>query len=215
MRYQSNSIRQPKSTTVIALRICDLSIALPLSLILAIPMLLIALAIKLDDGDSVFFRQVRVGKGTQLFTILKFRTMHTDKHRIMGNEHHGIPSKEARAQFQTTSVNDRRITRVGKVLRPTHLDELPQIFNVILGHMSLVGVRPDVPVQEADYSPEVWQERHLLRPGMTGFAQVDGTVGNTEQRTAQDLLWVRNASPGAYFVTLFKTTAKVLKSNSL
>lgn len=215
MSHQFGPFREPKKTTVIVLRICDLFIALPLALIFLIPMLVIALAIRLDDSGSVFFRQVRIGKGTRPFKVLKFRTMHTDNNRIMGNEHQGSPSDKARAQFQTTTFNDSRITRVGKVLRPTHLDELPQLFNIVLGHMSLVGVRPDVPVQEADYSPEVWQERHLLRPGMTGFAQVDSTVANTDQRTAQDLRWVRNASLGAYFLTMIRTFAKVLRRNSL
>jgi lipopolysaccharide/colanic/teichoic acid biosynthesis glycosyltransferase len=209
------SHQKPKITTVIALRICDLCIAIPMLLILCIPMLLIAMAIRLDDGDSVFFRQIRVGRGAKPFAILKFRTMFTDKNRVMGNEYQGVPSAEARAQFQTTKPNDSRITRVGKVLRPTHLDELPQLVNVILGHMSLVGVRPDVPVQEADYSPDVWHERHLLRPGVTGFAQVDSTVVSTEQRTARDLCWVRSATVGAYFITLLKTLLKVVRRNSL
>ena len=212
---QSPSVRKPAASTVIALRICDLCIAVPMALIFAVPMLVAALAIWLEDRDAVLFKQVRVGQGTRPFKIFKFRTMYTDKSRLMGDEYKGAPSQEARAQFQTTTANDSRITKVGKVLRPTHMDELPQLLNVVLGHMSLVGVRPDVPVQEADYTPEVWQERHLLRPGITGFAQVDPAVVVTEQRTEQDLRWVRNASVAAYFQTLLKTVTKVLKRNSL
>ncbi len=207
--------QKPKATTIIAMRICDLFIAVPVAIIFAIPMLVAAFAIWLEDRDSVLFKQTRVGQGTRPFKILKFRTMYTDKSRVMGDEHKSSPSKEARAQFQTTSANDSRITKVGKVLRPIHMDEMPQLLNVVLGHMSLVGVRPDVPVQEADYTPEVWQERHLLRPGITGFAQVDSTVQNTAQRTAQDLRWVRNPSVGAYAQTLLQTVTKVLKRNSL
>ncbi|WP_164662031.1 sugar transferase [Tropicibacter sp. Alg240-R139] len=215
MSQSHSSIRKPKTATVVALRLCDLCIAVPMALLFAIPMLIAALAIWLEDRDSVLFKQIRVGQGTRPFKIFKFRTMYTDKSRMMGDEHKGAPSEEARAQFQTTSANDSRITKVGKVLRPTHMDELPQLLNVVLGHMSLVGVRPDVPVQEADYTPEVWQDRHLLRPGITGFAQVDSTVETTEQRTAQDLRWVRNASVAAYVQTLLKTVTKVLKRNSL
>ncbi len=215
MSQLQTSFQKPKTATVISMRICDLCIAVPMALIVAVPMMVVALAIWLEDRDSVLFKQVRVGQETRPFKIFKFRTMYTDKNRIMGDEYQGSPSQEARAQFQTTSANDNRITGVGKILRPTHLDELPQLLNVVLGDMSLVGVRPDVPVQEADYSPEVWQERHLLRPGITGLAQVDSTIENTEQRTSQDLRWVRSASVLLYFQTLFKTISKVMKRNSL
>lgn len=209
------SARKPTALTIISIRICDLCIAVPMTALLALPMLIAAAAIWLEDRDSVLFTQVRVGQGTRRFKIYKLRTMRSDNSRLKGDEHTGHPSKEARAQFQTTKPNDGRITKVGRVLRPIHMDELPQLFNVIFGHMSLVGVRPDVPVQEADYTPEVWQERHQLRPGITGFAQVDPTVQTSEQRTTQDLRWVRNASLGAYFWTLLRTVSKVLKRNSL
>lgn len=201
--------------TTLALRVCDLAIAIPMLVFFFFPMVVIACCIWLEDRDAVFFRQMRVGRETRPFMILKFRTMITDNNRFMGDAHSSGISKEARAQFKTTTKNDSRITRVGKVLRPSHLDELPQLINVLLGDMSLVGVRPDVPVQEADYTPEQWQERHILRPGITGFAQVDDTIQNTDQRTAQDLRWVWNASVTLYFQTLFKTVIKVFKRNSL
>lgn len=215
MSQPHNISQSPKTATVIVMRIFDLCISVPMLLIFAVPMMVTALAIWIEDRDSVIFKQVRVGQGTRPFKIYKFRTMYIDKNRVMGDEYKGAPSEEARAKFQTTSANDSRITRVGKVLRPTHMDELPQLLNVVLGHMSLVGVRPDVPVQEADYESEVWQERHLLRPGITGFAQVDSSIMSTEQRTAADLSWVRDASVWAYFWTLLMTVMKVLKRNSL
>ena len=205
----------PNWWTVAALRICDLCIAVPALFLLAIPMVIAALAIWVEDRDRILFKQVRVGRGTRRFIIFKFRTMYTDETRIMVDEFNGIPSPEARAQFQTTSNNDERITNVGKLLRPTHLDELPQLFNVILGDMSIVGVRPDVPVQEVDYSPEVWQQRHRLRPGITGLAQVDSTIISTEQRTIQDLRWVNNASLRTYLETIIRTIVKILQRNSL
>lgn len=120
-----------------------------------------------------------------------------------------------REKFITTSANDTRITQVGRFLRPAHLDELPQLLNVFLGEMSLVGVRPDVAVQEADYEPQEWIDRHVLRPGITGMAQVDPTVDSMKARTERDLTWVRNRSVGLYFRLLLETVGKVLKRNSL
>lgn len=207
--------QRPTKRTLMLIRLLDLCIVIPMIFIFAIPMLVAAMAIWLEDRGSVLFIQTRVGQGNHRFKILKFRTMFTDHNRILGDEHVGLPSQEARAQFETTSTNDKRVTKVGKVLRPAHLDELPQLLNVFLGQMSLVGVRPDVPVQEADYMPEVWQERHRLKPGITGLAQVDSTVENTEQRTIQDLKWVQNASVGLYLLIILKTFAKVLKRNSV
>ena len=94
-----------------------------------------------------------------------------------------------------TQTNDARITRVGQFIRRTSIDELPQIFNVLLGHMSLVGPRPDVPVQKALYSPQDWASRCSVRPGITGLAQaLIRSEGTHEDRLALDLRYVREAS---------------------
>ena len=117
-------------------------------------------------------------------------------------------------KFQTTAINDTRVTKVGRFIRPSHLDELPQLFNVIRGEMSLVGVRPDVPIQQLDYPSEIWQTRHHLKPGITGLAQINGSINSLELRTELDLFWVNNYNIQLYFTILFHTLLKVIKRNS-
>ena len=195
-------------------RLLDVLIAGPLLALVLVPMLIISLLIWFDDRDSVFFRQTRVGKNLKPFSILKFRTMFVDPDRASGEATLGN-AKSERPAFETTKQGDSRITKIGRFLRPTHLDELPQLINVVKGDMSLVGVRPDVPVQIADYSQEIWVRRHRFLPGITGVAQVAPNVESTEQRTRLDMEWVNNRSIRLYFAILFKTFGKVLKRNSL
>ena len=137
-------------------RAFDLTFALLGSALLAPISLIIWLAVKLDDGGPVFYRQTRVGWRGQPFEIIKFRTMRTGADRIGP----GI-----------TASGDPRITRVGRWLRKAKLDELPQLWNVLRGTMSLVGPRPELPQYVAHYSPE--QRRVLeLRPGITDEASI-------------------------------------------
>ena len=136
-----------------------------------------ALAVMLEGGRPVLFRQVRVGQGGREFGMYKFRSMVTNAAAI-GPYH--------------TSADDPRITRVGRFIRRTSLDELPQLFNVLLGDMSLVGPRPDVPAQRALYAPPDWDLRCSVRPGITGLAQARLRSAATEsQRLALDLQYVR------------------------
>ncbi len=94
-----------------------------------------------------------------------------------------------------TVVGDTRITRVGRIIRRLSIDELPQLLNVVIGDMSIVGPRPDVPAQKADYSQEDWQARHSVRPGITGWAQIHGrSIASPEERLARDLEYVRKHS---------------------
>ncbi len=195
-------------------RLFDVLIAGPLLALVLVPMLIISLLIWLDDRESVFFRQTRVGKNLKPFSILKFRTMFVDPDRASGETTLGNAKSEQSA-FETTKQGDSRITKIGRFLRPTHLDELPQLINVVKGDMSLVGVRPDVPVQIANYSQETWVRRHRFLPGITGVAQVAPNVETTEQRTSLDMEWVYNRSIRLYFTILFKTFGKVVKRNSL
>ena len=196
------------------MRVMDLALAVLMLFVSALPMLFIAGMILLDDGRPVLFRQVRVGRGGRRFTILKFRTMTHDRNRATGSVMGPITAAD-RLKFETTVSGDPRITRIGRVLRPLHIDELPQILNVFSGDMSMVGVRPDVPVQEADYTFQEWSRRHVLRPGITGLAQIDGSVNNMAARTALDLEWVCNRYIKLYLIVLFRTFFKVLKRNSL
>jgi lipopolysaccharide/colanic/teichoic acid biosynthesis glycosyltransferase len=154
-----------------------------LLLILCIPIfLVIALVIKVSSKGPVFFRQQRVGQYGRCFTFLKFRSMYTDNdpsvHReyttklIGGEIEHSPSTSDGKVIYKLT--NDKRITRVGKLLRRTSLDELPQLVNVLKGDMSLVGPRPAMPYELAAY--QTWHRRRVLevKPGITGLWQVTG-----------------------------------------
>lgn len=186
----------------VVIRLIDLLGAIILLAIACLPLLAIALAIRLSDGGPALFRQQRVGQGCEPFTIYKFRTM----------RHHSLDM--ASRENVSTMTGDPRITGIGTVLRPSHLDELPQILNVLKGDMSLVGVRPDTPVQERDYCAEHWQQRHLLRPGITGPSQLIRGDVTLPMRIAAEREWIANASIAKYLAVLFSTVGKVLSRSS-
>ena len=150
-------------------------------LILSTPLLLlIVLAIRLTSPGPVFFRQTRVGWRGRPFRMLKFRSMRD------GADREGPWS---------TAAGDARITPIGKLLRRSSVDELPQLLNVLRGDMSLVGPRPDVPEQRSLYTEEEWECRHRVRPGLTGWAQATLRHQATlEGRKALDLEYVRRCS---------------------
>ncbi|MHB1668863.1 MAG: sugar transferase [Thiomonas sp.] len=159
-------------------RLFDLATVLPAALLLALPMALVALAVWFDSGRPVLFGQLRVGRGGRPFKVLKFRSMVVDAERLGP---------------QRTASGDPRITRVGRILRRTSLDELPQLINVLRGDMSLVGPRPDVPAQAADYTPADWALRCSVRPGITGLAQaLYRSRATPQQRLQADLDYVRH-----------------------
>jgi exopolysaccharide biosynthesis polyprenyl glycosylphosphotransferase len=170
-------------------------------------LLLIAAAIKLDSRGPVFFRQVRVGQGGREFGVYKFRSMVVDadrmQHHLTGhNETDGLMFKMRR---------DPRVTRVGRFLRKWSLDELPQLFNVLLGTMSLVGPRPPLPAEVARYSGDV-RRRLLVKPGMTGLWQVSGRSDlSWEDGIRLDLYYVENWSLAADLSILWKTAGAVVK----
>jgi lipopolysaccharide/colanic/teichoic acid biosynthesis glycosyltransferase len=149
-------------------------------------MLLVALAIKLEDGFSapVFYRQYRVGQGNVSFNVLKFRSMCEDA--------------ESDGKAVWASKNDSRVTRVGNFLRNSRLDELPQIFNVLRGQMSIVGPRPERPefVRRLEEKIPYYSERHVVQPGVTGWAQLKYSYGASEEDAIQklqyDLYYIKN-----------------------
>ena len=161
-------------------RVLDITLSL-LVLVALSPLLVpVCVAIVLDSGFPVFFRQTRVGKGGREFGMLKFRSM--------------VANATATGPY-FTETNDSRITRVGHFIRRASIDELPQIINVLKGDMSLVGPRPDVPAQQSLYRPEDWQLRCSVQPGITGLAQVRGrSEMSFEQRVAFDLEYAKSAS---------------------
>ena len=130
-------------------RIFDLVWTVPVLIVISPLFALIAVAIKLDDGGPVFFTQVRVGQGGKPFTLRKFRTMGVSREGPL-----------------VTAAGDARVTIVGRILRETKLDELPELFNVLTGDMSLVGPRPEVPCY-VDLDGKLWQEVLRARPGIT------------------------------------------------
>jgi lipopolysaccharide/colanic/teichoic acid biosynthesis glycosyltransferase len=163
-------------------RVLDVIVSALALLLLAPLMLAVALAIALESGWPVLFRQQRVGQGDREFGLYKFRSMVKDAAAI-GPYH--------------TASDDPRITRSGRFIRRTSLDELPQLLNVLKGEMSLVGPRPDVPAQRALYAPADWRTRCSVRPGITGLAQaLLRSEATPQQRLELDLRYVREHSLG-------------------
>ena len=169
-------------------------------------MALAALAIRLDSPGSILFRQERVGKGELRFTVYKFRTMYRDAEeqleRLKG-------SNEATGPLFKMK-QDPRITRVGRILRRTSIDELPQLYNVLKGDMSLVGPRPPIPREVAQY--QEWHRRRLaVAPGITGLWQVSGRSDVTfDEMVLLDLYYIENWSLFMDFKVLLRTIPQVL-----
>jgi lipopolysaccharide/colanic/teichoic acid biosynthesis glycosyltransferase len=156
---------QPSFYRTVGKSAIDRSVAFLALLVLAPIVLVLALLVRLTLGKGVFYRQTRVGQGGRHFTVVKFRTMHADR-RQRSADHDG---PDRRVTHKTTA--DPRHTPFGRVLRRFSLDELPQLWNVLRGEMSLVGPRPELPLVVDRYHQ--WQHlRHLVKPGITGLWQV-------------------------------------------
>lgn len=173
-------------------RLFDIAVAAAALVFLLPFFLVVALAIKLDSPGPVFFRQPRVGRSNRPFRMHKFRSMRSDMHDLNANR-------------LTTGRDDDRVTRVGRFIRATSIDELPQVIDVLLGHMSIVGPRPHALGAKAggklywEVDGDYWR-RHSVKPGITGLAQVRGFRGTTfeeddlRNRLASDLEYVENWS---------------------
>jgi lipopolysaccharide/colanic/teichoic acid biosynthesis glycosyltransferase len=180
-------------------RLIDIIGALVLLIICIIPYIIIAFLIKLDSKGGIFYRQIRIGKDTKEFKIYKFRTMVNDADKIGG---------------YSTKVGDSRITKIGKVLRSTSLDEIPQFINVLIGDMSFIGPRPDVPDQIKNYTQKEWIKRHNVLPGITGIAQSRNRHGTTNSaRKKYDIFYNRKVSL-LLDIKIVLWTLKVLKKGS-
>jgi lipopolysaccharide/colanic/teichoic acid biosynthesis glycosyltransferase len=173
-----------------------------LALALASPLLLAAvLAIRLESPGAAIYRQRRVGKDGRVFDVLKLRTM------VDGAEHIGAGL--------AVNANDPRITRVGAFLRRTSLDELPNLLNVLLGDMSLIGPRPTLPAQVDQYT-ERQRGRLALKPGITGWAQVNGRASLPwAERIELDLYYIEHRSLALDLKILLRTPAMVLGGSGL
>jgi exopolysaccharide biosynthesis polyprenyl glycosylphosphotransferase len=165
-------------------RVADFTVSL-LFLAAVLPItFLVALAIKLESRGPVFYRQERVGLNGRIFRVWKFRSMRVDA------EKDGVP--------QWARAKDSRVTRVGRFIRATRIDEIPQIINVLEGDMSFIGPRPERPyfVQQLRREMPYYDLRHRVKPGITGWAQVNYRYGESiedaRQKLAYDLYYVKN-----------------------
>lgn len=184
----------------------DLILAIPMVVLLALPIMVIALAVKLDSPGPVLFRQQRLGRNHAHFEMLKFRTMFVDAEQRLDALAHLNESDGAMFKMQ----DDPRVTRVGAVLRRLSLDELPQLINVIRGDMSLVGPRPPLS-READAWEEDVARRQLVKPGITGLWQVSGRSNlSWEESVRLDLYYTENWSLAGDVVILARTALAVL-----
>jgi len=182
-------------------RALDIAVS-ALGLLIASPLLAAAIVtIRLESPGPALFRQLRVGRDGELFEMLKLRTM------IRGAERQGAGL--------AVDAGDPRITRAGAFLRRTSLDELPNLINVLRGEMSLIGPRPTLPAQVAQYT-ERQRGRLAIRPGITGWAQVNGRAALPwEERIELDLYYIEHRSPALDLRILARTVAMVLGGSGL
>jgi lipopolysaccharide/colanic/teichoic acid biosynthesis glycosyltransferase len=192
------------------LRICDIVLAAAAIVFFAPLLMILGVAVFVSDPGPIFFGHKRIGKDGTIFRCFKFRSMVQDADRRLA----AILSTDpvARLEWQTYHKlsNDPRITRIGGILRKSSLDELPQLFNVLRGDMSLVGPRPIV-------ADETWRYGRYLgyylaaKPGITGLWQVSGRSNTSyRRRVALDVTWCRSRSVGLYWTIIFRTIPAVL-----
>ena len=175
-------------------RLLDIILSGVALIVLSPILLIVAILVRTKLGSPVIFHQERPGKDEKIFTLCKFRTM-TDGRDENGNL---LPDEV-------------RLTKFGKLLRSTSLDELPELWNIFKGDMSIVGPRPLL-VRYLPYYTDEERKRHSVRPGLTGYAQINGRNAlNWEDRFAYDLEYVENCSLGLDIKILFQTVGKVFK----
>jgi exopolysaccharide biosynthesis polyprenyl glycosylphosphotransferase len=194
----------PNQKRVLLQSVYSMTSAALATLIAAPVMLCVAILVKLTSPGPALLRQQRVGKNDRLFTLYKFRSMVTDA--------------EARSGAVWAARNDPRITPVGRWLRRFRLDELPQLFNVLRGDMSIVGPRPERPefVSELEKRIPYYRHRHCIKPGITGWAQINHKYGDTIEDTIvkleYDLYYIKNLAPALDAVIMFRTAKVMLLS---
>ncbi len=176
-------------------------------IVVIIPMVIVALAVKIDSPGPVLFKQDRIGKNGKVFKILKFRSM------CVGAEKTGSGVYSGK--------NDARVTRVGKIIRATSLDELPQIFNILRGDMSLIGPRPPLTYHPWEYEKYTDEQKRMfdVRPGMTGWAQVHGRKDvEWHKRIELNVWYVDHVSfwldIKIFFMTIFKVLTNADNENT-
>ena len=197
-------------------RSADVLVCVVLLAVLVIPMLLIALAVRGESRGPALFRQERIGLRGTRFTLFKFRTMFqgVDDRALRDLIARELRGEDTVENGSSKLNNDRRITRIGAFLRRTSLDELPQLFNVLRGEMTLVGPRPCLD-WEAEMFPEEFAPRFTVRPGLTGLWQVSGRSAlGTLEMLRLDVLYVRGRSLRSDLAILLRTVPALLRSGA-
>ena len=183
-------------------RMLDILISLPVLIIGAIPMAIVALLIRLESPGPAIFRQKRIGKDGKVFEFLKFRSM------CVGAEHTGSGVYSGK--------DDARVTRLGRILRATSIDELPQLINILRGDMSLIGPRPPLTYHPWPYEEYTEEQKRMfeVRPGITGWAQINGRKAvEWHHRIELNVWYVDNVSFWLDVKIFFKTIGKVLRNS--
>ncbi len=190
-----------KATQQILRRLVSISVSF-MGLVICLPVLpILMIAVRLSSPGPIFFRQVRVGLRGKLFEVIKFRTMRQDA------EKNGA---------QWAKKNDSRVTPIGRFMRKTRLDEIPQLWNVLKGDMGFVGPRPERPefVEWLNSEIPFYELRHIIRPGLTGWAQVrygyGATLEETKHKLEYDLYYVKHMSVGLDLLVIFETVKTIL-----
>lgn len=198
----SDGFGQASQFDLILKRIFDMTMSMLLLLISAPILVMTAIAVKATSPGPVFYRQERVGLNGATFEVMKFRSMRQDA------EKDGVPVWAAQG--------DARVTAIGKIIRATRIDEIPQIFNVLLGHMSFVGPRPERPFFVESLQKEIsfYEERHRVKPGITGWAQINypygASVEDAKRKLEYDLYYIKNYTVFLDLLILIQTARVVI-----
>lgn len=179
-------------------RVLDIVLSI-LGLLVGIPLMIIfGILIKVEDNGPITYKQERIGKGGKKFYIYKLRSMRTDAEKFGA---------------QWAEKEDARVTKVGKFIRKTRIDEIPQLFNIIKGDMSIIGPRPERPLFTEEFNEEIpgFINRLAVKPGLTGWAQVNGGYEiSPREKLTEDMYYIKNRSVLLDFKILFKTVKVVL-----
>ena len=195
------------------MRVLDVSLILLAAPYIILAFLILAIFIKLDSPGPVFFRQIRIGQFGRKFAVYKFRTMAQNAERVLQDYLNQSPELKAEWLATHKLKQDTRVTRLGALLRRSSLDELQQLWNILIGDMSLVGPRPIVDAEVEKYG-KCFELYIQVRPGLTGLWQVSGRNNTTyERRVELDEYYVRNQSLKLYLEILVKTASVVLKED--
>lgn len=195
--YQKEEIKISKGYLVLKY-VFDCIVAVVALLICALPMLIVAICIRLESPGPVIYKQERLGKGGKPFVMYKFRSMTVDA------EKNGK---------QWATVNDCRVTKTGRIIRAFHVDELPQLWNVLKGEMSIVGPRPERPHFYSEFEMYIpqFRDRLAVRPGLTGLAQINGGYDlKPEEKIVYDMEYIHHCSVGMDINCILKTIPQLI-----